>query len=287
MKIAVSYDNGKVFQHFGHSEEFKVYEVQDGKVTGSGVIRAEGSGHDAMAGFLKGKQIDVVLCGGLGGGAEGALTEAGIEVCSGVEGDADQAVADYLDGKLESAGVNCDHHDHDHDDDGGCGGCASDAGGCGGCSGCGPQEPAILFDGPNAGKKVKTHYTGTLNNGRIFDSSYDRGEPLEFVAGTGMMIQGFDKAVVNMKPGDIVEIHLTPDEAYGERDPNLVLNVEHEQMRGTEALKVGDQVYLQNHYGRQFPVLVIATDDKTITFDANHELAGQELNFKIELLSVE
>jgi len=284
MKIAVSYDQGKVFQHFGHSEEFKIYEVQDGKIVGSEIVKAEGSGHNAMADFLKNSQIDVVLCGGLGGGAESALTEAGIVSCSGVEGDADQAVADYLAGKLESAGVNCDHHGHD--DEGSCGGCASDEG-CGGCGGCGSQEPAILYDGPNAGRKVKTHYTGTMNNGRIFDSSYDRGEPLEFIAGVGMMIPGFDKAVVNMKPGDVVDIHLTPDEAYGDRDPKLVLNVPHSQMRGTESLKVGDQVFLQNHYGRQFPVLVIANDEETITFDANHELAGQELNFKIELLSVE
>lgn len=284
MKIAVSYDQGKVFQHFGHSEEFKIYEVQGGKIVGSEIVKAEGSGHNAMADFLKNSQIDVVLCGGLGGGAESALTEAGIVSCSGVEGDADQAVADYLAGKLESAGVNCDHHGHD--DEGSCGGCASDEG-CGGCGGCGSQEPAILYDGPNAGRKVKTHYTGTMNNGRIFDSSYDRGEPLEFIAGVGMMIPGFDKAVVNMKPGDVVDIHLTPDEAYGDRDPKLVLNVPHSQMRGTESLKVGDQVYLQNHYGRQFPVLVIANDEETITFDANHELAGQELNFKIELLSVE
>ena len=119
MKIAVTYDkdNGTVFQHFGHSEAFKVYQVEDGEVGAGEVMGTDGAGHEALAGVLKNHDIDVLLCGGMGSGAQAALAEAGIEVCSGVTGDADQAVVDYLAGKLESAGVNCDHHDHEHGHD--------------------------------------------------------------------------------------------------------------------------------------------------------------------------
>ena len=99
MKIAVTYENGKVFQHFGKTETFKVYEVEDGKVISSEVIGSNGEGHGALAGVLEGQGVDVLICGGLGGGAQAALAEAGIEVCSGAEGDADQAVEAYLKGK--------------------------------------------------------------------------------------------------------------------------------------------------------------------------------------------
>ena len=110
MKIAVTYENGKVFQHFGKTETFKVYEVEEGKVISSEVIGSNGEGHGALAGVLEGQGVDVLICGGLGGGAQAALAEAGIEVCSGAEGDADQAVEAYLKGELISTGVNCDHH---------------------------------------------------------------------------------------------------------------------------------------------------------------------------------
>lgn len=288
MKIAVTYDkdNGTVFQHFGHSEAFKVYQVEDGEVGAGEVMGTDGAGHEALAGVLKNHDIDVLLCGGMGSGAQVALAEAGIEVCSGVTGDADQAVVDYLAGKLESAGVNCDHHDHEHghDEEGGCGHCG---GGCGSsCGGCGSQELQILFPGKNAGKKVKTHYDGTLNDGTKFDSSYDRGEPLEFVCGVGMMIPGFDKAVVEMNPGDVVNVHLTPEEAYGERTEQAIFTVEQSQMPGCEQFNTGDKVFLQNAFGQPFPAVIAAKDETTITFDANHELAGQELNFKIKLVEV-
>ena len=105
MKIAVTYENGKVFQHFGKTETFKVYEVEDGKVISSEVIGSNGEGHGALAGVLEGQGVDVLICGGLGGGAQAALAEAGIEVCSGAEGDADQAVEAYLKGELISTGV--------------------------------------------------------------------------------------------------------------------------------------------------------------------------------------
>ena len=125
-----------------------------------------------------------------------------------------------------------------------------------------------------------------LYDGTQFDSSYDRGEPLEFVCGAGMMIPGFDAAVANMEVGETVQVHLMPSGAYGETDPNAVFTVETAQLPGSEGLSVGQQVYLQNAYGQPVPVKVAAKDDKTVTFDANHEMAGKELNFTIELVEV-
>ncbi len=316
MRIAVTYDNGEVFQHFGHTEKFKVYEVEDGKVVSSEVIGSNGSGHGALAGLLAGKDINVLICGGIGGGAMAALDENGIEVLAGASGNTDAAVEAYLKGELESTGVNCDHHGEGHScgdheegghcghhgheeesegcgncgsaDEEGCGGCGSDdesgcGGGCGGCGGC-HIEPD--FEGPNVGKKVRAHYKGTFNDGTQFDSSYDRGEPLEFVCGAGMMIHGFDKAVATMKVGEIIDIHLEPSEAYGESDPQAIFTINIAELPGSEELAVGQQAYLQDYYGRPFPVTVTAKDETTITLDANHEMAGKELNFKIELVEV-
>ena len=122
MKIAVTYENGMVFQHFGRTQQFKVYEVADGKVTGIRVVGSNGSGHGALAGVLNGLGVDVLICGGMGQGAKNALAAAGIEVRGGVQGDADLAVADYLAGKLAfDPDYKCDHHDHHHGEDHECG----------------------------------------------------------------------------------------------------------------------------------------------------------------------
>ena len=280
MKIAVTYDNGNIFQHFGRTESFKVYEVEDGNVVSSEVIGSNGIGHGALAGLLAEQGIDVLICGGIGGGAQAALDEAGVELCSGAEGDADQAVEAYLKGELVSTGVNCDHHHgEEHEEGHSCGGgCGSSCGG-----GCGSQ-PA--FTGRNVGKTCRTHYRGTFNDGTQFDSSYDRGEPLEFVCGAGQMIPGFDAAVADMEVGQVINVHLMPEEAYGMPDPNAVFTVEIAQLPGSEEAQVGQQVYLTNQYGQPFPVKVVAKEEKTITFDANHEMAGKELNFQIELVEV-
>ena len=101
-----------------------------------------------------------------------------------------------------------------------------------------------------------------------------------------MMIKGFDAAVANMEVGEVVDVHLMPSEAYGEADPRAIFSVEIAQMPGAENVSVGQQVYLQNSNGQPVPVKVIAKDEKTITFDANHEMAGKELNFRIELVEV-
>ena len=95
MKIAVTYDNGEIFQHFGHTEYFKVYDVQDGKIVASEVVDTNGQGHGALAGVLNVLKVDVLICGGIGGGAQAALAEAGIQLFGGVSGDADEAVAAY------------------------------------------------------------------------------------------------------------------------------------------------------------------------------------------------
>ena len=99
MRIAVTYENGEVFQHFGHTETFKIYEVEDGKIVSSEVIGSDGTGHGALAGLLAGHSIDVLICGGIGGGAQAALAEQGIELCAGAQGDADAAVEAYLRGE--------------------------------------------------------------------------------------------------------------------------------------------------------------------------------------------
>ena len=276
MRIAVTYENGQVFQHFGHTEEFKIYEIEDGKVISTEIIGSNGSGHSALAALLDDRRIDVLICGGIGGGAQTALAERGIELCAGAEGDADQAVEAYLRGELVNTGANCNHHGEGHS-------CHNH--GCGEHD-CGNGDCHAEQKGKNIGKTCRTHYRGTFNDGTQFDSSYDRGEPLEFVCGAGMMIKGFDAAVADMDVGQVVDIHLTPAEAYGEVDPAAIFTVETARLPGAEELTVGQRVYLQDQYGRPIPVAVAAKDEKTITFDANHEMAGKELNFRIELVEV-
>lgn len=282
MKIAVTYDNGNVFQHFGKTENFKVYEVEDDKVVSSEVIGSNGTGHGALAGLLAEQGINVLICGGIGEGAQTALTEAGIEMVAGTQGNTDDVVEAYLKGELVSTGANCDHHHHEEGHS-----CGSHEEGhsCGGsCGGCGGHKSDIT--GPNVGKTCRTHYKGTFNDGTQFDSSYDRGEPLEFICGAGQMIKGFDAAVANMEIGEIKEVHLMPEEAYGQTNPDAIFTLEIAQLPGSENLEVGQQVYLSNQYGQPFTVKVAAKEETTITFDANHEMAGKELNFTIELVEV-
>ncbi len=107
--------------------------------------------------------------------------------------------------------------------------------------------------GRNVGKTCRTHYRGTFNDGTQFDSSYDRGEPLEFVCGAGQMIKGFDAAVADMEVGEVKEIHLMPEEAYGMPDPNAILELEIAKLPGSEELQVGQQVYLTNQMGPAVP----------------------------------
>ncbi|MGI6754888.1 MAG: FKBP-type peptidyl-prolyl cis-trans isomerase [Atopobiaceae bacterium] len=139
----------------------------------------------------------------------------------------------------------------------------------------------------NEGKKVKVHYTGTLDDGTKFDSSYDRNEPLEFTCMAGQMIKGFDAAVRDMEVGQTVTVHLDPKDAYGERNEDNVRTFDLAQLPGAEEAEVGQRVFLSGPGGQPFAVTVSAKDDKTITLDGNHELAGKALNFEITLVEVE
>ena len=115
MKIAVTYENGLIFQHFGHTEQFKIYDVENGEIKSSIVVSTNGSGHGALAGFLKTNGIDTLICGGIGGGAKNALAEAGITLYGGCMGSADEAVKALIENKLNyNANVECNHHGHDH-----------------------------------------------------------------------------------------------------------------------------------------------------------------------------
>ncbi|MDO5416271.1 MAG: NifB/NifX family molybdenum-iron cluster-binding protein [Lachnospiraceae bacterium] len=113
MKIAVTYENGQVFQHFGHTEQFKIYEVENGQILKEEVADTNGSGHGALAGFLQELGVSVLICGGIGGGARNALSEAGIRLYPGASGDADQQVKAFLAGSLDyNPDTVCSHHEH-------------------------------------------------------------------------------------------------------------------------------------------------------------------------------
>jgi len=117
MRIAVTYENGQVFQHFGHTERFKVYDVENGEVIEATTVNTNGSGHGALADILKKISVDTLICSGIGGGAKRALAEAGIKLYGGVTGDADKAVEQLLAGKLEfDSEATCDHQGEHHGD---------------------------------------------------------------------------------------------------------------------------------------------------------------------------
>lgn len=136
MRIAVSYQDGMVFQHFGHAQQFKLYDVENGRIVASQVVDTNGQGHGALSGFLAQANVDVLICGGIGDGAQTALRAAGIRFFGGVSGQADAAVRAYLTGELNyDPNVHCDHHEKEHT----CGehachedkhGCIGNGGGC-------------------------------------------------------------------------------------------------------------------------------------------------------------
>ena len=122
MRIAVSYENGEIFQHFGHTEQFKLYDAEGGKIVGEQIVDTNGSGHGALAGFLKAAQADALICGGIGMGARNALAEAGITLYGGVTGSADAAAQALAQGNLQfDPDAKCDHHGHHHGEDHDCG----------------------------------------------------------------------------------------------------------------------------------------------------------------------
>ncbi len=127
MKVAVTYENGNIFQHFGHTEAFKIYDIEDGRITASRVEDTNGSGHGALAGVLKEWKVDTLICGGIGAGAQTALAEAGIQLYGGASGSADAAVEALLAGKLDyNPDVQCSHHGEHHGGECGSHGCGKE-----------------------------------------------------------------------------------------------------------------------------------------------------------------
>ena len=135
MRLAVTYENGQIFQHFGHTEQFKLYDIEDGKIVNEQVVDTNGQGHGALSGFLSSSEVEALICGGIGGGAQMALAEAGIKLYGGVSGNADEAVQAFLAGNLGyNPNVHCSHHTHEHS----CGehACGEEKHGCAGNGGC-------------------------------------------------------------------------------------------------------------------------------------------------------
>ena len=136
------------------------------------------------------------------------------------------------------------------------------------------------------GDLVKVHYTGKLVNGEQFDSSVGRGEPLEFTVGAGQMIKGFDDAMPGMSLGEKKTINIAPEDGYGHRSEEAIIEFPKENVPADMVLEPGMPITLSNQNGQPVPVIVVEVKDDVIIFDANHFLAGQELIFDIELVEI-
>lgn len=135
------------------------------------------------------------------------------------------------------------------------------------------------------GDTVKVHYTGTIADGTVFDSSRER-EPLEFKLGEGKLIPGFEKAVVGMNVGDTSKVTIPSDEAYGEKREDMVIDVDRGQIPPDIKPEIGQQLQIQQKDGGAIPVVITEVTDETVQLDANHPLAGQDLTFEIEVVEV-
>jgi len=135
------------------------------------------------------------------------------------------------------------------------------------------------------GDTVKVHYTGTIADGTVFDSSRER-EPLEVTLGEGKLIPGFEKAVVGMNVGDTSKVTIPSEEAYGEKREDMVIDVDRGQIPPDIKPEVGQQLQIQQKDGGAIPVVITEITDETVQLDANHPLAGQELTFEIEVVEV-
>ncbi len=135
------------------------------------------------------------------------------------------------------------------------------------------------------GDKVKVHYTGTLEDGTVFDSSVER-EPLEFELGAGMMIAGFDSAVHGMKVGDKKTADIPSDKAYGPKSDDMIISVPKTQLPPDMEPAVGQQLSMQQPSGQAVPVVISNVEEDNVELDANHPLAGRDLTFEIELVEI-
>jgi len=138
----------------------------------------------------------------------------------------------------------------------------------------------------NEGKRVKTHYTGTLDDGTKFDSSHDRNEPIEFVCCAGQMIPGFDAAVKEMALNETKTVRIPAAQAYGEYNPNRTQTVPKDRIPNVEELPLGQTIYMQGPGGQPVPVMVKEITAENVVFDMNHELAGKDLTFEITLVEI-
>ncbi len=136
------------------------------------------------------------------------------------------------------------------------------------------------------GDTVTVHYTGTLTSGEVFDSSKDR-EPLSFTLGQGQLIAGFEKAVIGLSVGDTTTTNIPANEAYGERNPEMIVEVPKNQLPTEIEAKVSMQLQLNQPNGQAIPVQITEVNEDTITIDANHPLAGKNLSFEIEIVSIQ
>jgi peptidylprolyl isomerase len=136
------------------------------------------------------------------------------------------------------------------------------------------------------GDTIKVHYTGTLNDGSQFDSSYNRNEPIEFAAGTGQMIQGFDEAVIGMEIGEKKSINIPAAKAYGEQNQEAFMNVPKNNFPPDFEFVVGEMVQGQTESGQPLQAIILEVNENEVLLDFNHPLAGEDLNFDLELVSI-
>lgn len=148
-----------------------------------------------------------------------------------------------------------------------------------------PTEAPLIERTAKRGDNVRVHYRGTLDNGEVFDSSFE-GDALEFRLGTGQIISGFERTVEGMKVGETQTVRLTPKDAYGEKKAELLLELPKSNLPDNASPTVGQMLELQQQDGSSIPVTISAVSEDTITIDANHPLAGQALTFEVQLLDI-
>lgn len=136
------------------------------------------------------------------------------------------------------------------------------------------------------GNNVKVHYTGTLENGEVFDTSHNRNQTLDFTVGSGQMIKGFDEAVVGMEVGDKKDITLTPDMAYGERNDEAIIPVDKKNFPEDFKIEIGNMVQGTTQQGMPIQAIIVGEDKDNVILDVNHPLAGKTINFNIELIEI-
>jgi len=254
VRIAIPNKDGNVEPCFEQGSMLRVYDIQNRIIIAVYDSDFDCSATPALVEYCQNERIDGIICGKIADSSCEALIAKNIAIYSGAEGTCDAAIDMLLNGDVIA---NEDEY---------------------------PQGEPII-EGKNAGKYVSVHYVGTFDDGSVFDSSYDRGEPLGFRCGYGLMIPGFENAVVNMEEGEKVEVHLEPAQAYGEYNPAAVVKYAIDSLPGLRDLKVGDQVS-SSVMGQTTIMTVIDKDDEAVTFDSNHEMAGKSLNFTIELLEI-